>query len=89
MDESSLPALTRQVLAAAFGLAVIFGALCQRTRFCTMGAISDVYTMGDWRRARQWMAASGAAMLGFQALAAWCWAPAASAATWFGWAAAT
>ncbi|WP_343626413.1 YeeE/YedE family protein [Roseateles puraquae] len=70
MDESSLPALTRQVLAAAFGLAVIFGALCQRTRFCTMGAISDVYTMGDWRRARQWMAASGAAMLGFQALAA-------------------
>ena len=70
MDESSLPALTRQVLAAAFGLAVIFGALCQRTRFCTMGAISDVYTMGDWRRARLWMAASGAAMLGFQALAA-------------------
>lgn len=70
MDESSLPALTRQVLAAAFALAVIFGALCQRTRFCTMGAISDVYTMGDWRRARLWMAASGAAMLGFQALAA-------------------
>lgn len=70
MDESSLPALTRQVLAAAFGLAVVFGALCQRTRFCTMGAIADVYTMGDWRRARMWMVAGGAAMLGFQALAA-------------------
>ena len=35
----------KRILAAAFGLAVIFGALCQRTRFCTMGAISDVYTM--------------------------------------------
>lgn len=70
MDESSLPAITRQVLASAFGLAVVFGALCQRTHFCTMGAISDVYTMGDWHRARLWMAASGAAMLGFQALAA-------------------
>lgn len=79
MDESSLPALTRQVLAAAFGLAVVFGALCQRTRFCTMGAISDVYVMGDWRRARMWMVASAAAMLGFQGLVALGWIdPAAS-----------
>lgn len=70
MDESSLPALTRQVLAAAFGLAVAFGALCQRTRFCTMGAISDIYAMGDWRRARMWMVASAVALLGFQSLAA-------------------
>lgn len=79
MDESSLPALTREVLAAAFGLAVLFGALCQRTRFCTMGAISDVYAMGDWRRARMWMVASAVALLGFQALAVSGWIdPAAS-----------
>lgn len=70
MDESSLPALSRQVLGAAFGLAVLFGALCQRTRFCTMGAISDVYAMGDWRRARMWMVAGAVALLGFQGLAA-------------------
>ncbi|MFC6219621.1 hypothetical protein ACFP3P_13760 [Pelomonas aquatica] len=57
MDESSLPALMRQLLGAAFGLAVLFGALCQRTRFCTMGAISDVYSMGDWQRARMWIVA--------------------------------
>ena len=73
MDESSLPALTREVLAAAFGLAVLFGALCQRTRFCTMGAISDVYAMGDWRRARMWMVAAAVAMLGFQGMAAFGW----------------
>ncbi|MDG0832086.1 YeeE/YedE family protein [Roseateles saccharophilus] len=70
MDESSLPALTHQVLGAAFGLAVLFGALCQRTRFCTMGAISDVYTMGDWRRARMWVVAVAVAMLGFNGLVA-------------------
>lgn len=70
MDESSLPALTHQVLGAAFGLAVLFGALCQRTRFCTMGAVSDVYVMGDWRRARMWMVAIAAAMLGFNGLVA-------------------
>lgn len=70
MDESSLPALTSQVLGAAFGLAVLFGALCQRTRFCTMGAISDVYAMGDWRRARMWIVAVAVAVLGFNGLAA-------------------
>ena len=79
MDESSLPVLTREVLAAAFGLAVLFGALCQRTRFCTMGAISDIYAMGDWRRARMWMVAAAVAMLGFQGMAAVGWVdPAAS-----------
>lgn len=70
MDESSLPALTHQVLGAAFALAVVFGALSQRTRFCTMGAVSDVYAMGDWRRARMWIVAVAVAMLGFNGLAA-------------------
>jgi uncharacterized membrane protein YedE/YeeE len=70
MDESSLPALMRQLLGAAFGLAVLFGALCQRTRFCTMGAISDVYSMGDWQRARMWIVAVAVAMLGFNGLVA-------------------
>lgn len=69
MDEAQLPALTHQVLWASFGLAVLFGALCQRTRFCTMGAISDVYTMGDWRRAYMWILAIAVAVAGFQAMA--------------------
>lgn len=68
MDESIIPTLTREVLWAAFGIALLFGALCQRTRFCTMGAIADVYTMGDWRRARMWAVAVAVAALGFNAL---------------------
>lgn len=69
MDESALPALTHQVLWAAFGLTVLFGALAQRTRFCTMGAISDVYAMGDWRRARMWVLAIAVAALAFNVMA--------------------
>lgn len=70
MDESALPALTRQVLWAAFGLAMLIGAISQRTRFCTMGAVSDVYAMGDWRRARMWALAIAVAVLGFNGMAA-------------------
>ncbi|PTT92484.1 transporter, partial [Pelomonas sp. HMWF004] len=69
MDELMLPALTRQVLWAALGLSVLFGALCQYTRFCTMGAIADVYTMGDWRRVRMWALAIAVAMLTFNGMA--------------------
>jgi len=69
MDESALPALMHQVLWAAFGLAVLFGAIAQRTRFCTMGAISDVYAMGDWRRARMWVLAIAVAVLAFNGMA--------------------
>ena len=64
-----LPALTHQVLWAAFGLALLFGALCQRTGFCTMGAIADVYTMRDWRRARIWVLAIAVAVVGFNGMA--------------------
>ncbi|MGQ3054283.1 MAG: YeeE/YedE thiosulfate transporter family protein, partial [Roseateles sp.] len=70
MDEASLPFLTYRVIGAAFAVAVLFGALCQRSRFCTMGAIADIYAMGDWQRARMWMVAVAVAMLGFNGLAA-------------------
>lgn len=69
MDESNLLEATRLVLASAFGVSLLLGALSQRTRFCTMGAISDVYVMGDWRRAAMWMLAIVTAMLGFNGLA--------------------
>ncbi|HEV6967686.1 YeeE/YedE family protein [Roseateles sp.] len=70
MDEAQLPALMHQVLWAVFGLAVLFGAISQRTRFCTMGAIADVVTMGDWRRARMWAVAIAVAVLAFNGMAA-------------------
>ena len=69
MQVSELSALNTQVLAAAFILSLIFGAITQRTHFCTMGAVSDVVNMGDWTRMRQWALAIGVAMAGFAVLA--------------------
>ncbi len=70
MDISTLKALTTQVLWAAFILSVLFGAIAQRTHFCTMGAISDIVNMSDWTRMRQWGMAVGVAMIGFYTLVA-------------------
>ena len=69
MDISTLKVLTTQVLWAAFILSVLFGAIAQRTHFCTMGAVSDIVTMRDWTRMRQWGMAIGLAMIGFYTLA--------------------
>jgi uncharacterized protein len=68
MQIPDLIALNQQVLLAAFLLSFVFGAVAQRTHFCTMGAVSDVVNMGDWQRMRQWALAAGVAMLGFGVL---------------------
>lgn len=70
MTIAELGALTREVLWAAFLVSIAFGALVQRTGFCTMGAVTDVVSMGEWTRMRQWALAAGVAMIGF-ALLAW------------------
>jgi uncharacterized membrane protein YedE/YeeE len=70
MPESDLPGLVAQVLWAAFALGVVFGAVAQRSHFCTMGAISDIVAMGDWTRVRMWSLAVGVAVLGFNGMAA-------------------
>lgn len=54
--------------AAAFAAGLVFGATAQKTNFCTMGALSDIVFMGDWRRFRSWMLAIAVAILGTQAL---------------------
>lgn len=51
-----------------FGLAFIFGYIANRSHFCTMGAISDIYNMRDWNRMRMWLMAIGVAVLGATAL---------------------
>lgn len=71
MQISEVTTLTAQVLWAGFVLSAIFGAIAQRTHFCTMGAVSDVVNMGDWTRMRQWGLAIGVAMVGFAGLAYW------------------
>lgn len=53
---------------AGFAAGIAFGALAQRTNFCTMGAISDAVVMGDMRRLRAWIAAIAVALLGSNAL---------------------
>ncbi len=68
MQMSELTALNTLVLGASFFLSFLFGALVQRTHFCTMGAVSDAVNMGDWTRLRQWALAIGVAMVGFALL---------------------
>jgi hypothetical protein len=70
MQASDLTALNTQVLWASFLLSALFGAIAQRTHFCTMGAISDVMNIGDWTRLRQWVLAIGVAIIGFAGLVA-------------------
>ena len=52
------------------GLAIgaVFGALLERTRFCAMGALSDLNAFGDARRLRAWLLASAVAIIGAQVL---------------------
>lgn len=69
MDLSQFNALHQQVLLGALGLSFLFGLIGQRTHFCTMGAVSDIVSMGDWSRMRMWALAAGVAMMGFQVLA--------------------
>jgi hypothetical protein len=68
MQAYDLSALNTQLLLLAFGIGAAFGAIAQRTHFCTMGAVSDAFNMGDWTRMRQWGLALGVAMLGFAGL---------------------
>jgi uncharacterized membrane protein YedE/YeeE len=64
MPAADLATLSRAVLAATFVLAFAFGAIAQRTGFCTMGSVADVVSFGDWTRMRQWLLAIAVAIGG-------------------------
>ena len=66
MEEISVGTM---VGAAAFVAGIVFGATAQSANFCTMGALSDIVFMDDWRRFRAWMLAIAVAVLGSQGLA--------------------
>jgi uncharacterized protein len=70
---AEVQARVHEVLWAAFALGVLFGAIAQRTHFCTMGAIADAFAFGDWTRMRMWLLAIGVAIVGFNAM------------VWLGW----
>ena len=77
MQEPDLPALTATVLGCAFLLSALFGAFAQRAHFCSMGAIADIVTMGDWTRMRMWVLAIAVAVIGFNAMVGMGWVEAA------------
>src|SRR3982751_1886778 len=52
------------VTGLAFALAFVFGAVANRVSFCTMGAITDILNMADWRRMRMWVLAIAVAIAG-------------------------
>jgi uncharacterized membrane protein YedE/YeeE len=77
MPAPDMPSIAAQVLWAAFVLALLFGAIAQRTHFCTMGAVADIVHMGDWTRMRMWVLAIGVAVIGFNTMVALGWLEAA------------
>lgn len=56
------------VAAAGFALAMVLGAVMNRTNFCTMGAVSDWVNMGLNGRFAAWVLAMGIAVAGTQIL---------------------
>lgn len=62
--------VTTLVALAAFVAGGVLGAVAQLTHFCTMGALSDVVYMGDWRRMRSWLLAIAVAIIVTQGLSA-------------------
>jgi uncharacterized membrane protein YedE/YeeE len=68
MNELNPAAVATTVAWGGFALAFIFGAVANKTNFCTLGAVSDVVNMGDWGRMRMWLLAIAVAILGSNAL---------------------
>ena len=53
-----------QVLLSVFVVAMIMGAVANKTSFCTMGAVSDWVNMGDTGRMRAWLLSIAVALGG-------------------------
>jgi uncharacterized membrane protein YedE/YeeE len=64
MPAADLAALSLAVLTTTFVLAFAFGAIVQRTNFCTMGSVADIVSFRDWTRMRQWLLAVAVAIFG-------------------------
>lgn len=67
MTETSIATPTA-IAWLGFALGAVFGAVGNRTNFCTLGAVTDIVAMRDWNRMRMWLLAIAVAILGSQAL---------------------
>jgi uncharacterized membrane protein YedE/YeeE len=65
MDVVDISSLSKTVLLATFAVTFLLGAAMQKTGFCTMGAVSDIFIMASWDRLKQWFLAIGIAIIGF------------------------
>ncbi|QWE15751.1 YeeE/YedE family protein [Polynucleobacter sp. AP-Nino-20-G2] len=65
MDAVDISSLSKYVLISTFAITFLLGAVMQKTGFCSMGAVSDVFIMSSWDRLRQWFLAIGVAIVGF------------------------
>lgn len=61
-------ALTQWIVLGGLLIGLGVGALTQATRFCTLGAIADAYTMGSFTRLRMWGLAVATAIVLSQGL---------------------
>lgn len=54
----------QQILLSVFAIAIVLGAVGQKTRYCTMGAVSDWVNIGDTGRMRAWVFSMAVALSG-------------------------
>jgi uncharacterized membrane protein YedE/YeeE len=59
-----------RVAAFGFAIGIAFGAVANKTNFCTMGAVSDWVNMGSKDRLRAWFLAIGVAIIASQIMQA-------------------
>ncbi|MCB1923200.1 MAG: YeeE/YedE family protein [Gammaproteobacteria bacterium] len=68
MQFENFVAAESAMLWGAFVIALIMGAVVNKTNFCTMGAVSDLVNMGDTGRMRSWLFAIAVAVIGVAVL---------------------
>ena len=56
--------ISQQVLLLGFVIAIVMGAVVNKTNFCTMGAVSDMVNIGDNGRFRAWLFAITVSIIG-------------------------
>jgi hypothetical protein len=71
MEQTDINVIRLSILLAAFAVTTLLGFLFQKTNFCTMGALSDLFLMQSFTRLRQWILAIAISMIGVALLSYW------------------